>query len=479
MGSLKKNFLFTASYQLINMLLPLITAPYISRVLGAQTLGTYTYTFTLAGYFLMFANLGFSFHGRRIIAANKGERATISRSFTEIYMLQLIAAAGVTACYLLYVAFIADKSFRILYLIQILYVASSIVDISWLFFGVENFKTTSIRNFAIKFITVVAIFLFVKSPDDVTMYALIMAGGTFLSQVVLWIGVPCIVDIKREYWSFNFAHVKRSVILFIPVIAVSLYTVMDKLMLGRIAGMDELAFYENAHKVISVPVGLITAFETVMLPRMVNLTAKKDTYRVNKLLDESFSLVMMAGAPMMCGLMAVSELLTDIMFGSAFERTADVMVILSITILFTLWAGIIRKEILVPRNLDKEYVISVFFGAVINLGLNFVLIPKYGSTGAAYATVAAEAGVCIYQTVITRKTQPYKKHLTNNFLFLLASIVMGVFVYVVSRLLPSTVLSLVSVVFIGILVYAVMFAIVIKITGKSFKDSLLFKNKGD
>ncbi len=479
MSSIKKNFMFTASYQLVNMLMPLITAPYIARVLGAQTLGTYTFTFTIAGYFLLFANLGFSFHGRRIIAANKGNRTEVSKAFAEIYSLQTITAASVTIFYLLYIFLVAESSYRILLLVQTFYVASAIADVSWLFFGVENFKTTSIRNFAIKFITVVAMFLFVKSPDDVIVYALIMAGGTLLSQIVLWIGVPSIVDIKREFWKLKLIHVKRSLILFVPVIAVSLYTVMDKLMLGSIGSMEELAFYENAHKVISIPIGLITAFETVMLPRMVNLTAKVDTYRVNKLLDESFSLVMMAGAPMMCGLIAVSDLLTTVMFGSAFERTGNVMMILAITILFASWAGVIRKEILVPRNMDKEYVISVFLGAVINMVLNFILISKFGAIGAAYATVAAEASVCIYQTVITKNTQPYKKHLKNNLPFLLAAIVMGVTVYIISSLIPRTVLSLIAAIFIGVVVYAIMFGIIIKITGKSFKDSLLLKSKGD
>ncbi len=479
MASLKKNFLFTASYQLANVLIVLVTAPYISRVLGAQMLGTYTYTFTLAGYFLMFANLGFSLQGKRSVAAARGNRAEVSRSFVEVYTFQLIVATFVAALYLLYVSFLAENTYRLLLLVQAFYVTSSIADISWLFFGMENFKATTIRNFVIKLLTVVAIFLFVKTPDDVVVYTAIMAVGTLLSQLALWIGVPGIVDFKRKYWRLNFIHLKRSFILFIPVIAVSLYTQMDKLMLGSIASMEELAYYENAYKVITIPISLITAFETVMLPRMVNLTAKANTGKIKKMIEDSFSLVMMVGAPMTFGLAAVSELLTSVMFGSEFEKTGIIMMLLAVIILFASWAGVIRKEILIPRYRDKEYIISVFLGAITNLILNALLISRFGAIGAAFATIAAEASVCIYHIAVTRKTQPYGKYLKNNLSFFIASVIMGTIVYIVSHALPNTILSLIASILIGVAVYAILFVIIIKITGRSLKDNLLFEKNGD
>ncbi len=477
MASIKKNFLFTVSYQLVNVLMVLITAPYISRVLGAQMLGTYTYTFTQAGYFVMFAGLGFALQGKRTIAALKGDRTGVSKAFAEIYIFQLIVATFVTVSYLIYIILVAKDVYRLLLLAQLFYVISAVVDISWLFFGMEKFQTTSIRNFVVKILTVAATFIFVKSPDDAFVYALITAGGALFSQMVLWIGVPKIVEFKREYWKFNFLHLKRSLILFIPVVAVSLYTSMSKLILGRISSMEELAFYENAYKVITIPISLITAFETVMLPRMVNLTAKADENKVNKVLGDSFAVVMMVGAPMMCGLAAVSELFTFIMFGVEFQKTGYIMMILSVIILVAALAGVIRKEILVPRYMDKEFTISVFVGAFANLALNLILIPRLGAIGSAIATVAAEGSVFFYQMFVTRKMQPYSKYLTSNLPFLLAAIIMGTVVYVTSELLPSTWWALVLLVILGVLIYAGLFLVIFKVKGKSIKENSLFTEK--
>ncbi len=477
MASIKKNFLFTASYQLVNVLLVLITAPYVSRILGPQKLGMYTYTFTFAGYFLLFAGLGFALQGKRTIAAARDNRAGVSQAFIEVFIFQIIVAISVTICYVLYTILFADESLRILFLVQAIYVVSGVVDISWLFFGMEKFQTTSIRNFVVKILTVVAILLFVKTQDDVVVYALIMAVGTLFSQLVLWAGVPKLVDFKKEYWKFNFIHLKRSLVLFIPVIAISLYTSMDKLMLGIIIDMEELAFYENAYKVITIPISLITAFEMVMLPRMVNLTAKAETNNVNKMVRSSFSIVSMLGAPMTCGLAAISQLLTIIMFGSEFEKTGPIMMIMSSIIFIASWAGVIRQEILVPRYKDKEYIISVFCGAIANLGLNLLLIPRFGATGAAFATIAAELSVCVYQIVATRKLQPYGKFLKENLPFIVASIIMGAIVYMLSKRLPSTFLSLIALILLGVAIYAIFFIIIIKVTGKTLSRRLSLKEK--
>ena len=477
MASIKKNFLFTASYQLVNVLMVLVTAPYVSRVLGAQMLGTYTYTFTLAGYFVMFAGLGFALHGKRNIAAIQDDRSAVSKVFTEVYLFQLIVATCVTAVYLVYIAFIAEESYRLLLFTQLFYVISAVVDISWLFFGMEKFQTTSIRNFIIKILTVAAIFIFVKKPDDVTVYALIMAVGALLSQLVLWLGVPKIIKFKREYCKIKFGHLWRSLILFIPVVAISLYTSMDKLMLGRMANMKELAFYENAYKVITIPISLIAAFETVVLPRMVNLRAKEDTGKVNKMVESSFSLVMIVGAPMVCGLIAVAKPLTSVMFGAEFVKTGYIMMILAVIILLAALAGVIRQEILVPQYMDKAYTLSVFVGAFANLALNLFLIPKLGALGAAIATVAAEGSVFLYQMIVTRKMQPYHKYLKRDFPFLLAAVVMGIIVYIISEILPNKIWCLMFLILIGILIYAGLFFIIFKFSGRSIKENLLAKDK--
>lgn len=475
MNSIKKNFLFNASYQLLNILLPLVTAPYIARTLGAVGLGEYTYTFTLASYFQMFAILGFAFHGNRQIAKNRDDRQKRSQAFFEIFTFQVLISSFVAFVYVLYVVLLADPVHRKLLLVQIFYVLSAMLDVSWLYFGMENFKATTIRNFAVKLLTLAGIFTFVKTPDDVHLYAVIMAGGTLISQLILWCGVPKIVDVKKEYCRLKLEHLVRSFILFVPMIAVSVYSMMDKLMLGGLAGMEQLAFYENAHKIISAPICLITAFEAVMLPRMINLASKGERESADKLIEESFSLVGMVAAPMTVGMVVIANRLTLLLFGEDFSASGGIMTILAVTIPLVSWAGVIRKEILIPGNQDKTYIISVFVGAGVNLVLNAVLIPVIGAVGAAWGTVMAEVSVCVYQSAKTWKSHPYKKYLRDNFLFVVAALIMGLCVCTLDRLLPANALCLVGIIIVGIAVYFVLFVAVLKIQKKSIKDSLLWK----
>ena len=290
-NSVTKNFLYNVTYQLLLIILPLITTPYISRVLGSGGMGTYTYTYTIANYFMLAAMLGVKNYGNRSTAAVRDSRQLLSRTFWEIYGLQFLCSAVVLAFYLIYIlAFVREN--RIIALIQGIYVLSGLLDISWLFFGVEQFRITVTRNIVIRLINLACIFLLVKDRGDLWIYTLIMTLGIALSQGYLWLYIRRIVDWYRPKLRDLRRHVLPELILFVPIIAVSLYTMMDKVMLGAMSTMNQVGFYEGASKILNIPLGVITALGTVMLPRMSNLAAKRKVRESGKYIYNSMIFAM-------------------------------------------------------------------------------------------------------------------------------------------------------------------------------------------
>ena len=305
-NSVTKNFLYNVTYQLLLIILPLITTPYISRVLGSGGMGTYTYTYTIANYFMLAAMLGVKNYGNRSTAAVRDSRQLLSRTFWEIYGLQFLCSAVVLAFYLIYIlAFVREN--RLIALIQGIYVLSGLLDISWLFFGVEQFRITVTRNIVIRLINLACIFLLVKDRGDLWIYTLIMTLGIALSQGYLWLYIRRIVDWYRPKLRDLRRHVLPELILFVPIIAVSLYTMMDKVMLGAMSTMNQVGFYEGASKILNIPLGVITALGTVMLPRMSNLAAKRKVRESEKYIYNSMIFAMFLASGMMFGIAGIAE----------------------------------------------------------------------------------------------------------------------------------------------------------------------------
>ncbi len=333
MDSLKKNFSYNIVYQVLVVILPLITAPYISRTLGPTSVGVYSYTYSVAQYFLLFAMLGISNHGNRSIAAVRDDMEKRSRTFWSIYSIQFTTFSIAILVYTLYVVFIASDNKTVAFL-QLLYVSSGLFDISWLFFGLEQFRITVTRNIVIKISTVVCMFIFVHQPSDLWKYTLIMALGTFFSQSYLWFYVCKEVKFVRISFADIKPNIKPILILFVPVIAYSVYKVMDKVMLGNMSDYDQVGYYQSAEKITNIPTGVITALGTVMLPRMSNLIATGDMSKSNQYIRVSFKLVTVIGAAIAFGLIGVTNVLTPVYFGLDFLPTAPLITLLSITVFY-------------------------------------------------------------------------------------------------------------------------------------------------
>ena len=455
MNSLKKNILYNSIYQFMIMFLPFVTAPYLSRVIGASGVGTYSYAYSVAQYFVFIAMLGLNNYGNRTIATVSDNRIRKSEIFSEIYCMQVTTALFSVLLYILYSFFAEDRTSA---LIMILYVVSSLFDINWFFFGTENFKITITRNVIAKIISMVLVFLLIKTAKDTYIYVLIMALSTLISQLLLWPFLKKEIDFKIPKWYNIKKHYKPNLKLFIPVIAVSIYKVMDKIMLGKMSTTTSVGYYEYAEKIYNIPLLFVTALGTVMLPRIAYYYSKSKIQEAKKFFSISMEYVLAFANAAMFGLMAISHDFVILYYGNDFEKSAVIINFLAITTVFLAAGNVLRTQYLIPKKLDKIYIRSAVYGAIINFIVNLILIPIWDTVGAAIGTIIAELVVFFYQLISVRKIVD----VSNIFITEVQYFIVGLVMYVVVLLISSDnmLFSLIAKVCVGGIIYLIGFVAV-------------------
>ena len=451
--NVKINFLYQVCYQVLILALPFITSPYISRVLGAEGLGMYSYSYSVAYYFVLVSMLGVLNYGNRVIARCRDNQIELNAEFSGIVTLHIIVSLICTMAYILYAVFIAKE--RLYALMQTAYVLSGLFDITWFYYGIEKFKLTVARNTLIKIITVVLVFSFVRDTDDLWIYCVIMSASMLLSQIILWLPL-------RKYVHYSFPakneiskNMKPMLILFIPTIAISLYKYMDKIMIGLLSNKTQLGYYENAEKIVGVLTSVIGSLGTVMLPQMANLAANKIMEQFYRYIKMSMRYVMILAFSMSFGLAGIAKVFAPVFWGTAFEASGSLIQVLVITVPFVSFANVIRTQFLLPQEKDLEYMISVIAGALVNLVVNVALIPRYGAIGAAVATVFAEGTVCMIQSVAVRKDLPICSYIKDTVPFGGLGLFMFVIVYGIENIISNQTVCLLVQLSVGVVIYGI------------------------
>ena len=450
---LKKNFLYSMCYQILTLILPLITAPYVTRVLGAKSLGIYSKSQALAHYFLLFTMLGVNNYGNRAIARVRDDRAKASKTFWEIYSFQIFTAVIVTISYGIYCIQFASEN-RLIYIMQAFYVMSGLIDVNWCCFGMEKFKLTTIRSMSVRILTAVSVFTLVKSRDDLWLYTFILSFSYVLSGLVIWPFIKRHIDFVKPTWAGMKRHIKPNLVLFWPVIAISLYNIMDKLMLGWFSEDEEVAFYTYAERIVTIPTTLILALDNVIMPKMSNLYASEGkTEKIRYLMDNVMLFAMFMAAAMGFGLAGVADVFAPWFYGSAFTRCGYFILLLSPVIIVKAWAGALRTQFIIPTGRDKIYVVSLTAGAVVNLILNTLLIPRMNGVGAIIGTLAAEFVVCFIQFFWCRKDIDINNYLINGISFCIIGAIMFLVVENLSYVCENVLITMGVQVFCGAVVY--------------------------
>lgn len=415
--------MWNAGYKLLLILTPLITTPYVSRALGAEQVGVYSYTYSVEQYFAMFAVLGMAQHGVRAIAQAGDDRATRSHVFWSALAAQLCVAIPVAIIYAVYVA-LGSTGGPVVGFVWGFSVLGSVFDISWLFFGVEEFKMPTIRSAITKIVGVVVILLFVHAPEDLWVYCLAIAGADLANTILLWPFLRRYVDLVKPAWQEVKKHFVPNLRLFAPVVAISLYTALDKILLGQISGMTQTGYYEYSEKLSKMPMSLITALGTVMLPHMTTKLAEGKRQEAISLLGKCIWFMEAFAMALAFGIAAITPEFVPVFFGDGYEPCVYIMPIISITIPLISASNVIGVQYMLPTCSDKDYTKSVFVGAIVNIALCLLLLEPMGAMGCAIATVITEAAVLGYQCWRVRADLPLLSYATGALPFVAIGAVM-------------------------------------------------------
>lgn len=468
MSSIKKNVSYQIVYHILQILLPLVTSPYISRVLGANGVGIYSYTYSIVSYFALFAKLGIQIYGNRAIAMVRDDQQKLNQTFSDLLAVHLSVSVIALCAYGGYI-FIGKMEHPEIAAIQALYVIAELLEINWLYFGLEQFKITVTRNIIIKIATLISIFCFVKTVDDVWKYCAIMAVSAALSEIIVWAFLPQYVKIVKPNWTDAKKHIIPLISFFIPSIAISLYKVMDKIMLGLMSNKVQVGYYENSEKIIYVALGFISAVGTVMMPRMSNLASKGNEKQALKMMENSIKIVMITIIAMAGGIIGVANVFAPFFWGAEFSICSVFLKGLSFSMLFTAFANVIRTQYLIPWHKDKVFQISVISGACVNLIVNFLLIPNFQAMGAVIGTIAAEATVCLIQGVYASRYIPILGYLKKSIPYVFFAAIMSTIVYLIGNAMDGNITTLIIQVLSGSCIYIGLTLLYLYIT----KDALL------
>ena len=472
MNKVAKNFFLNSLYQVLTLLVPLITVPYISRIFVPEQIGIYSFTFSLANYFVLFSLMGLSNLGSRVIAKSN-DSETINNNFSYLFSMQIITSLVSLLVYLGIVTFFMDKSIRIYGYIQVLYLLSAALDITWLFYGLEKFRITVLRNVIVKLGSTIMIFLFVKNSSDLVLYTCILSTSFFVSSIVLWPNISFVIEKKKIFFGISSYLLKQNFILFIPVAAVSVYRVMSKVILGSIGSLYDVGIYENANKLVSVPLGIISALGVVMIPHVSSLISQKRYDEINTILNDSIPFITFIATALSVGIIAINADFVPVFFGMKFLETENIIYVLAPSIFFIAIANVVRTQLLIPMERDRDYVRAVIYGAIVNLLLNFLLIPKFGAVGSAIATLVAEIVVCLRQLVVVRKEVDIFLLVKNISHYLLISIPMVFLIKVISSIEINSILKIFLQIVFGGGLFIILTVLFKKDTFKVFKKEII------
>lgn len=450
--SILKNYIYNLSYQILLIFLPLITTPYVSRVLGAENIGIYGYTLSIVTYFVLFGALGISMYAQREIAYVQDNVKQRSKVFFEIVILRAITMT--ISIILYYIFFIRGSQYQLYYAIFTIELISTCFDISWFFQGLEEFKKTVLRNIVVKLISFTCILIFVKTKNDLNIYILIYVLSNIIGNLSLWLYLPKYIQKISLNELQIFKHLKPTLWLFIPQIAIQIYTVLDKTMIGNIVtDKSEVGYYEQAQKIVKLCLTIVTSLGTVMVPRMANTFVNGDKQQLKKYMDSSFKFVYFLAFPIMIGLLCISAKFVPVFFGDGYDKVIILINIISPIILFIGISNVLGTQYLLPTKKQKSFTISVTAGAIINFILNLFFIQRFGAVGASIATVIAEATVAVIQIISIRKDFEIRDFIVlakNN---LLAAIVMIIPTLILGHIIKSPIISVIIQIGVGALTY--------------------------
>ena len=474
MNKVKKNFVYLSLYKILEMLLPMITSPLLSRRLGAEALGVYSYSYSIVSIFAIISQLGVYNYGMREIAKVRNNQEKLNSTYSNIFVTHLLSGIIVTIIYFISLCFLQEKNI-IIFIIQGGVLLSNIVDNAFLFIGLENVKTVSIRDAIIKFATFFLILLFIKSPDDLLKYTMIMTFSTLICRTVGLLYGRKFAKFVKPKLSECKKHFKPMAILMIPTLASTVYQSMDKIMIGWFYGDKEVGYYECASKGL-IPKNIITALGTVMCPHIASMYAEDRKKEALNMVEKSLTVSLIMSYIFTFGIIAIAKEFAPWFWGSEFSVCSNMLIGLSITIPIWCVGEVIRNQLLLPLGRDNQNMISFVLGIIVNAILNALLIQKFSVMGAIVATILAELVMSIVQASFVKKEIDITKCIKATIPYFVISILMLVMVRLSTLVISvSSTLQVLLEVGIGVIVFTSLTLLYEILSNKRILINLIIK----
>lgn len=451
MNKLVKNYIYNVLYQIFLIIVPLITAPYLTRTLSSSSLGIYEYINSIISIVTTFGLIGLLSYGYRQIAYFRDDKVKVAEEFSSLYFLRLILLTIVSIVYLPLSLF---SEYRNYYMIQYSLIVAQYIDISWVFIGFEDLGIVSFRNFIAKLITVVGVFIFIKSDSDLWIYFALFSYTTLITTLSIYPIAKKYIKLCRCRYNKIIAHIIPSLKLFVPQVATLLYLQFDKIMLKQITdSTSQVAYYANAEKIINIPLAVITALGTVMMPRLANLYSNKEKQTIANYLIKTIEFAMFIAIPMAVGLAIISDGFIPWYLGKEYMASSLAIMVLSPICILNAFSNILGAQYLTAVNKTKELTVAYYGAAVVNVILNALLIPGFGYLGAAIATVVCSLVSVIIQFHYVSKDISFMGIRKQIFKNVISAVCMMILLCLLKNVLAIKALSTIIEVFIGSVTY--------------------------
>ena len=464
--NIKHNYILNMIYQILALIVPFITTPYIANVLSKQQIGIYNYTFSVVSIFMNFIINGCQQYGVREVAYSPLEKRKNTKLIVELTVLKCVCLLLALIPYIIIIVY-SEPLYRNMYIINFFILIGYVIDISWYFQGIEEFKKIVIRNIIIKVFGMISIIILVKGMDDFYIYVVINAAILLIGNLSLWIGIKKYVDFSN-IMSLNIKiHIKPSLIFFIPSISSILYAYVDKIFLGIFSDSVEVAYYTQAEKIVKMLITIITAMETVLLPRLSYHLKKGNMDIAISYMYKGIRFVFLIATPLVFGLFYIAPFFIPVFLGAGYEKSI-INTRISCILIFSIGvASILGTTVMIPIGKQKIYNGIIVIASIGNCILNLFLIPYLQSYGASLATVITETFITICILYNLREYIKFSRVVKENYKYVVASVIMLCSLKLFEERYASNIQTIIGIGLIGGIVYLIVLII--------YKDFMIYE----
>lgn len=477
-GGLFQNSVYNVIYKLLDALFPLVSAAYLGRVLLSDGVGKVAYAQNIAQYFVLAASLGIPNYGIREIARRRKDEKQTTELFSSLFFINLISTL---ICTVLYYELVLNlpyfSSRKLISLTAGLLIVFNAFNVDWFYQGQEAFKYIAIRSFAVKVISLAAIFVFIRSSEDYVRYMLVIVMTTGANYIINMLKLKQF-GIRLTWHGIKILpHMKPIFIMLGTTVAIELYTMLDTTMLGLLCDEKNVGYYTNAMKVVKIIITVITAIGGTLLPHLSQYHMEGDDEVCGRIVSRVFEIMLFLFLPCCVGLMLTADDLMVVMFGESFAPAGTTLRIAALLTLALGFSNLFGTQVLLTFGEEKKLLWCTIAGALSNVCLNFYLIPRFSQNGAAVASVISEALVTVCCVGFSRKHIHVGLRAGYLGKTVLAAAVMSILTWFVIGMVSGGLLRLAAAVLTGVVSYFAMCLLLRNPVCMEYKQLLLRRGK--